>query len=93
VNANAKLGIGASDIDGGSKGAAIGEQGSAGDQSFAMAIGDATIDAFGPAEVVGVDDEILHGLTLTLRGKILLYVGTATLSIVGGRRTIDRATL
>jgi hypothetical protein len=94
MNTDAKFGVGASHIDGGSKSAAVGEQGSASDQAFAVAIGDAPIDAFGPAEVVGVDDEVLHALLLySLRDKILLSAGTATLSIVGGRRTIDRATL
>ena len=37
------------------------EQGCAGDDAVAMGVEDAAVDAFGPGEVVGVDDEVFHG--------------------------------
>jgi hypothetical protein len=40
--------------------AAVGKQGSAGYNSVAVSLGDSAVDAYCPAQVVGIDDQILH---------------------------------
>jgi len=62
VDADAECGIGARHFQGRIKGAAIGKQGSAGHQALAVGLGNAAVDAFGPAEVIGVNDKILQML-------------------------------
>jgi hypothetical protein len=77
VNADAQLRIGASYFESGSEGEAVGEQGGAGYQAFAMSLGDATVDAFGPTEVVSVDDKALHFASLSCPKGQLSFVGMA----------------
>src|SRR5208282_150639 len=52
VNAHAQLRIVAGECERGGKCGTIREQGSAGDQTLAMRVDNAAVDAFGPAQVV-----------------------------------------
>ncbi len=61
VDADAEVGGGFGGGECGIECGAIGEERRARDDAVAVGIKDAVVDAFGPGEVVGVDDEVLHG--------------------------------
>lgn len=61
MDADGERGMGARGGNGFVKGGGIGEQGGAGDDAGRVGFDDGAVDARGYAEIVGVDDELLHG--------------------------------
>ena len=61
VDADAEVGSGFRCGESGVESGAVGEHGGAGDDAVAMGFEDAAVDAFGPGEVVSVDDKVFHG--------------------------------
>ena len=61
VDADAEVGGGLGGGECGVESGAVGEERRAGDDAVAVGVEDAAVDAFGPGEVVGVDDEVFHG--------------------------------
>ena len=61
VDADAEVGGGLGRLDGRFEGDAVGEERGAGNDAVAVGVEDSAVDAFGPGEVVGVDDEVFHG--------------------------------
>jgi hypothetical protein len=62
--------------------AGAGHERSAGDEAGGVEFDDAAIDAGGQAEIVGVDDETAHGVSLSIAAELAVVAETAGLQFL-----------